>query len=97
MADTHMPPAQAARQASREAGQHAEEAAHEARVAATSPWAARLARIGFAAKGVVYLLMGYLATRAAIGAGGEIADTKGALITIYDQPLGKALLFVIGM
>jgi hypothetical protein len=97
MANTQMPPAQAARQAGREAEQHAEEAAYEARVAATSPWAARLARFGCAAKGVVYLLMGFLATRAAIGAGGEVADTKDALITIYDQPLGKTRLFVIGV
>lgn len=41
-------------------------------------WVAPLARLGYAAKGVVYLLMGYLATRAALAAGSP-SGAPGAL------------------
>lgn len=58
----------------------------------TKPWIERLARAGFAAKGVVYLLIGTLALLAAAGAGGETTDTRGALGVLLRQPLGRVLL-----
>jgi hypothetical protein len=39
-----------------------------ARTAATGTWMSRLARLGYATKGVVYLIIGGLAAQLAIGA-----------------------------
>ena len=52
-----------------------------------------LARFGFAAKGLVYLLMGILALLAATGQrGGQTADKKQAVQTLQDLPGGPVLL-----
>jgi hypothetical protein len=51
-----------------------------------------LARAGYLAKGVVYLLIGILAFQAAAGAGGAITGPEGALLTILRQPAGRLLL-----
>jgi hypothetical protein len=52
-----------------------------------------LARFGFAAKGLVYLLMGLLALLAATGQrGGQTADKKQAVQTLQDLPGGPFLL-----
>ncbi|MGH7517155.1 MAG: DUF1206 domain-containing protein [Gemmatimonadales bacterium] len=51
-----------------------------------------LARAGYLAKGVVYLLIGILALQAAAGAGGSVSGPEGALLTILRQPLGRVLL-----
>jgi hypothetical protein len=51
-----------------------------------------LARAGYLAKGVVYLLIGILAFQAAAGIGGSVSGTEGALLTILRQPLGRVLL-----
>lgn len=56
-----------------------------------------LARVGYAAKGVVYLIIGFLAAKLAIGQGGSATDQKGALQTIYEQPFGKFLLAVVAI
>ncbi len=56
-----------------------------------------LARLGYACKGVVYLIIGGLAVKLAIGQGGAATDQKGALQTIYEQPFGKFLLVVVGI
>ena len=45
-----------------------------ARTAASSRWMTILARLGYAAKGVVYLIIGWLAVQVAIGAGGQPAS-----------------------
>lgn len=63
-----------------------------ARQAASHPWVERLARFGYAAKGVVYFIVGLLAAQAAFGPGGQTTDTDGALSTILHQPFGKFLL-----
>jgi hypothetical protein len=61
---------------------------------AARPWIERLARFGYAAKGVVYVLIGALA---ALGAykGGEPTDSRGALTHIVRQPYGRVMLGVI--
>jgi hypothetical protein len=52
------------------------------------------ARLGYAAKGVVYVLIGALAALAAVGHSGAIVDANGAVRTIYQQPFGQALLYL---
>jgi hypothetical protein len=59
---------------------------------ASHPWMERLARFGYATKGVVYIVVGVMATLAAIGMGGETTDAHGALQAIEMQPFGKIAL-----
>jgi hypothetical protein len=57
-----------------------------------SPWIEGLGRFGYAAKGIVYLILGGLALQAALGQGGQVTDQKGALTSIAEYPYGKILL-----
>lgn len=61
------------------------------------PWVRRFVRIGYAAKGVIYLLIGTLALRLALGDGGRLTDSSGALTTIVRQPFGMALIAIIAV
>nr|MBA3438683.1 DUF1206 domain-containing protein [Pyrinomonadaceae bacterium] len=65
--------------------------------AAASPWVERLARLGYAAKGAVYIVVGLLAAMAAFGMGGKTTDTRGALATIVAQPFGRVLLGAVAV
>jgi len=57
-----------------------------------------MVRIGYAAKGIIYLLIGVLAFRLAAGFdGGRLVDAGGALHILFRQPFGQALLAVIGI
>ncbi|MEO8889936.1 MAG: DUF1206 domain-containing protein [Coleofasciculaceae cyanobacterium] len=58
-------------------------------------WVERLARFGYAAKGVVYAIVGVLAVQAAVSSRGKTTDTTGALGTVAAQPFGKFLLFFL--
>jgi hypothetical protein len=55
-------------------------------------WIEVLARAGYATRGALYLIIGGLAATAAFGYGGETTDTQGALLELYAQPFGAALL-----
>ena len=63
----------------------------------SSLWIERLARFGYASKGIVYGVVGLLAAQAAFGAGGKVTDTQGALETIITQPLGEFLLGIVAV
>ena len=54
-----------------------------------------LAKMGYLARGVVYLVIGGLAVMAALGKGGETTDSKGAIVEIMHQPFGTFLLVVL--
>ncbi len=62
-----------------------------------SPWLVGLGRLGHAAKGVVYLLVGVLAVQVVLGRGGETTDNKGALTRIAEAPFGKFLLIAMAV
>jgi hypothetical protein len=66
-------------------------------VAAASPQIEMLARVGFASKALLYMVVGVLAVRAAAGMGGQMTGTKGALREIVDHPFGKVLLIIMGV
>ena len=57
-----------------------------------------LARLGYAARGVVYITIGLLAAFAALGRGdGETTGPRGALATVRDVAWGQTLLAVLGV
>ncbi|MDT4895804.1 MAG: hypothetical protein QOH25_881 [Acidobacteriota bacterium] len=62
---------------------------------AASPWTERIARFGYATKGVVYIVVGALATMAAFGLGGETTDVRGALQEIERKSFGKVALITV--
>lgn len=57
-------------------------------------WVPPLARIGYAAKGIVYILIGWLAFRAA-AAVGQPEGATGALATLADEQGGRLMLYAI--
>ncbi len=75
----------------------ARETERAARRTAERPAIVRIARAGFAAKGVIYLLIGGLALKAAFGAGGETTNNSGALSALYQQPFGRFLVGALAL
>lgn len=72
---------------------HAEKSLAEA-----GPWIVWLARAGYAAKGVVYCVVGLLALLAAFGSGdGETTGSRGALHKILTQPFGVVLVSLLAV
>lgn len=61
------------------------------------PWWRRLVRVGYAAKGVIYLLIGAFALQLALGDGGRLTDSRGVLGYITSLPFGTPLLAIIGV
>lgn len=62
-----------------------------------NPWPARVARVGILARGVIHLLVGWLAIRIATGKTGERADQRGALSAVVRQPMGRVLVLVLAL
>jgi hypothetical protein len=60
-----------------------------------APWIERLARVGYVAKAVLYITIGFLASQAGLGRGGQTTDTQGALRVVYNVTLGRVLLLVV--
>jgi hypothetical protein len=56
-----------------------------------------LARAGFVARGLIYGIIGILAVKLAVGAGGKTTNQQGALRTIAEQPFGKVLLILVAI
>jgi len=72
-----------------------ETARSTARRAAYSPTVEAIARVGYAIRGVLYILIGLLALRLALGIGGQQPSPQGALATIAQQPAGHVLLWIV--
>jgi hypothetical protein len=56
-----------------------------------------LARLGYAARGVVNLIIGLLAFLAALGQGGRTTGSRGALLSLLSHPFGSLLLGVVAL
>jgi uncharacterized protein DUF1206 len=54
-------------------------------------------RAGFAARATIYAVIGILAIKLALGAGGKTTDQSGAMKTIAHQPLGHVLLILVAI
>jgi hypothetical protein len=67
--------------------------------AASNPAIEFLERVGYIARGVLYVVMGALAFGLALGIGGKATDQSGSLATLAGGTFGKVLLliFVIGL
>jgi hypothetical protein len=63
----------------------------------SQPWVERAARFGYGTKGVLYIVVGALAMRVAVGLGGEIEGPDEALATIGEQPFGIVLLIIAAL
>ena len=74
--------------------QGAQEALEEVARSSGFEW---LARAGFVARGLIYGIIGILAIKLAIGAGGKTTNQQGALKTIAQQPFGKVLLILVAI
>lgn len=59
-------------------------------------WVETLARLGYAAKGVVYAAVGVLSLQAAFSVE-QIAGSRGALLEIAQEPFGRFLLGLIAI
>lgn len=53
------------------------------------------ARMGYAARGLVYLTIGALAFQATFALGGKMTDSKGALSAVSNYPFGEVLLWLM--
>jgi hypothetical protein len=56
-----------------------------------APWIERFARVGYAAKALLYGTVGALAAGAAFG-NGQTTDSRGAMVRLVSAPFGRALL-----
>ncbi|MEE7465344.1 hypothetical protein MFUR16E_31315 [Methylobacterium fujisawaense] len=57
----------------------------------------RIARFGYGARGVVYIVVGALALLAALGHGGQAGDSKDALRAVMAGPFGAAVVGLIAL
>ena len=69
----------------------------EARRAARGSAVEWAARVGFTARGVIYLLVGVLALQIAFGDSKRQADRGGALAALADKPFGSVVLWALGV
>ncbi len=68
-----------------------------ARKASDSPAMSVLAKVGLAARAFVYLVIGWLAVKIALGHGRQQANQKGAIADIAGHPYGVVVLCVLGI
>jgi hypothetical protein len=64
---------------------------------AGSLWVERLARLGYAAKGLLYVIAGCTLVFAAIGFGGRAVGLRGALRFVIAQPFGRLTVGLVAL
>jgi hypothetical protein len=70
--------------------------ASDVKQAAASPQLELLERLGYVVRGVLYVVMGFLAFRIASSRpGGKATDLSGSLVWLIGNPLGKLVLIVV--
>jgi len=67
------------------------------RLRGVGTWIVWLARVGFVAKGVVYIVIGVIAGGVALGMRRRFADAGGALRILVAEPFGRVLLVVVAV
>lgn len=72
-------------------------AANNAANTSPSKWIEMLARLGYAAKGLVYIIVGFLAIKTGLGTGAQVEDSGGALESLVNEPFGKTMLIIAGI
>jgi Domain of Unknown Function (DUF1206) len=70
---------------------------HGARRAARSPAAHALARAGLTARGIIYMLVGWVAILISFGRSSREADQLGALQLLASKPYGAVSLWLLGI
>jgi uncharacterized protein DUF1206 len=75
-----------------QAGRDAKSAGHRAANSSALRW---LARAGLAARGVLYVLVGWIAVQVAFGNSSQQADRTGALQQVSSTPVGGVLLWLL--
>jgi hypothetical protein len=70
-------------------------ARHSVRRGGTGDWLERAARVGFAARGLLYLTVAFLAVGIVRGQGDQSADKQGAVRTLAGTRFGGVLLVVL--
>src|ERR1700730_12770159 len=66
-----------------------------ARRASETPTAHALARAGLTARGIIYILIGWVAVLVALGHGSHEADQEGALQWLAGKPYGLVSLWLL--
>jgi hypothetical protein len=56
---------------------------------AASPWVRRMAQLGYAAKGLLYVIIGATAALAVVNVGQRVRGTRGALNLVVASPVGR--------
>lgn len=63
-----------------------------------APWIEVFARIGFVAKGVLYMTISALAASAALGMGGQAdPDSTHAMRKLFEAPFGRVLVAIVAL
>jgi hypothetical protein len=73
------------------------EAKTEAERAARGPWVGLVGRLGHAARGVLYAILGLLALAVPLGVRNRTPDKEGAFRIVAEQPLGEFLLALLAL
>jgi hypothetical protein len=73
------------------------EAKYEATRAARSPWVGLVGRLGYAARGTLYAIVGLLAIGVPLGVRNRTPDKEGAFRILAEQPLGGLLLSLLAL
>ena len=64
---------------------------------AASPWVWRLATLGYAAKGLLYIIAGSTVALAAVQVGGRMMGTRGALNLLVTLPFGRLAVALVAV